>query len=238
MTDPGSFDQNDSADPVIFILDCDNTLFDNDSMKSDLNTQLELLLGKALLEQFWGVYEEVRVLTGTVDFPLTFERYRSYVHDEPTLGQLRSIIMQYPFSDRLYPESLSTLHYLKRLGLPAIVSDGDTICQPYKIAASGLAEEVDWRVLIFIHKEDHLEDIFARWPAPFYVMVDDKQRILADSKAQFPERFVTVHVRQGHYGIALERFSPMPDVTINSIGELRNYRLSDFKRYLKPSTAL
>jgi FMN phosphatase YigB (HAD superfamily) len=232
MTDPSSLGESDSNDPAIFVLDCDNTLFDNDSLKSDLDARLESLLGTVLLQQFWSVYEEVRVLTGTVDFPLTCERFRRYLPDEQVERQLLSIIMHYPFADRLYPESAATLEYLKTIGLPAIVSDGDTIFQPLKICESGLASAVDWRVLIYVHKEDHLEDIFARWPAPFYVMVDDKQRILAATKARFPERFVTVHVRQGHYGLAPEHVSPSPDLTINSIGELRAYHTRDFKRYL------
>jgi FMN phosphatase YigB (HAD superfamily) len=229
MIGPSLLDESDST---IFILDCDNTLFDNDSLKSDLDVQLESLLGKVLLRQFWGVYEEVRVLTGTVDFPLTCERFRRYLSDSRVERQLLTTIMQYPFADRLYPESAATLEYLKTIGLPAIVSDGDTIYQPLKIGESGLASAVGWRVLIYVHKEDHLEDIFTRWPAPFYVMVDDKQRILAATKARFPERFVTVHVRQGHYGLASPHGSPSPDLTINSIGELRGYHTRDFKPYL------
>ena len=189
-----------SSEPVVIILDCDDTLLDNDALKNNLDIQLRALLGEHLLEQFWRVYEEVRELTGTVDYPLTFERFRPYVPHETKLKQLRATIMQYRFADYLYPDSLATLDYLKTIALPGIVSDGDTVYQPMKITESGLAAAVEWRVLILMHKENHLEDIFARWPAPFYVMVDDKQRILAATKARFPERFVTVHVRQGHYG--------------------------------------
>jgi FMN phosphatase YigB (HAD superfamily) len=232
MLDPSKARASDSTDPALFILDCDNTLIDNDSLKSDLDAQLESLLGMSLLQRFWSVYEEVRALTGTVDFPLTFDRFHRYVPDAPTVRQLHSIIMDYPFADRLYPDSAATLEHLKKVALPAIVSDGDTLYQPLKIHESGLAAAVDWRVVIYKHKEDHLEDIFARWPAPFYVMVDDKQRILAATKARYPERFVTVHVRQGHYGIASPLESPWPDLTIDSIGDLRGYDIRDFERYL------
>ena len=83
-----------------------------------------------------------------------------------------------------------------------------------------------------MHKEDHLEDIFVRWPAPFYVMVDDKRHILAATKQRYPERFVTVHIRQGHYGTAPVRTSLMPDITINSIGELQYFSLGDYTRHL------
>ena len=224
MTEDAS---TEHVDPAIIILDCDNTLLDNDALKNNLDIQLSALLGEQLLERFWSVYEEVRELTGTVDYPLTFERFRPYVPHEATLIQLRATIMQYPFADYLYPESLATLEYLKTIALPAIVSDGDTIYQPMKIAESGLAAAVDWRVVITIHKEDHLEEIFSRWPAPYYVMVDDKQAILAATKARFPRRFVTVHVRQGHYGADPELARPAPDLTIDSIGDLCHYRLED-----------
>jgi hypothetical protein len=232
MIDPGEACESESADRAIIILDCDNTLFDNDSLKSDLDARLESLLGALLLQQFWNVYEEVRALTGTVDFPLTCERFRRYLPDAQAQRELLGTIMQYPFADRLYPDSVATLQYLKTIALPAIVSDGDTIYQPLKITESGLAAAVDWRVLIYIHKEDHLEDIFTRWPAPFYVMVDDKHRILAATKRRFPRRFVTVHVRQGHYGLASPQESPLPDLTINSIGDLRAYHTRDYERYL------
>jgi FMN phosphatase YigB (HAD superfamily) len=225
MTDDA---RSEPLDPAMIILDCDNTLFDNDALKNNLDIQLRAHLGAQLLEQFWSVYEEVRELTGTVDYPLTFERFRPYVPQEATLKQLRATIMQYRFADHLYAESLATIEYLKTIALPSIVSDGDTIYQPMKITESGLAAAVEWRVLITIHKEDHLEEIFARWPAPFYIMVDDKEDILAAVKARFPQRFVTVHVRQGHYGIHPEQVSPAPDLTIDSIGELRRYRLEDF----------
>ncbi len=234
MREPTSL-PSDTPAQVVFILDCDNTLLDNDALKVDLDTQLHALLGEALTARFWQVYEEVRALTGTVDFPLTFERFRPFAPDTQTQERLRAIIMDYPFAARLYPESLATLDYLKTLGLPAIVSDGDSMYQPLKIEQSGLASAVDWRVLIYVHKEDHLEEVFMRWPALFYVMVDDKRRILSATKERFPDRFVTVQVRQGHYGVADDPSMPPPDITIDAIGDLRSYRLQDFAPHLRVS---
>ena len=232
MSDPGSFDHGDLADPAIFMLDCDNTLLDNDSLKSDLDRQLEALLGKPLLEQFWSVYEEVRVLTGTVDFPLTIERYRAYLPHEPVLRKLRNIIMDYPFASRLYPDSLATLEYLKAFALPAIVSDGDSIYQPCKIAGSGLAAAVDWRVLVYIHKEGP--------PRRHICSLAGALLYHGRRQAAHPCRYQTALSRAlchcacaaGPLWMASERVSPMPDITINSIGELRNFHLGDFKRYL------
>ena len=59
---------------VVFLLDCDNTLLDNDALKADMDAQLRALLGQTMADTFWTQYEEVRRLVGSVDLPLTFER--------------------------------------------------------------------------------------------------------------------------------------------------------------------
>ncbi|HKB47389.1 MAG TPA: HAD family hydrolase [Ktedonobacterales bacterium] len=222
----------DHVGPAVFILDCDNTLLDNDALKDDLDVRLRALLGEQMAERFWQVYEDVRRQTGTVDYLETIEYFRYELHDNALLERVRMLIMDYPFAERLYPGALDTLAYLRRIAFPTIVSDGDDIYQPLKIERAGLAAAVEGHVLIYVHKEEHLDEIFARWPALFYVMVDDKAHILAATKARFPDRFVTVHVRQGHYGLDPEQFDPAPDVSIEHIAELRNYGLADLRAHL------
>ena len=129
--------------------------------------------------------------------------------------------MDYPFDQRVYPDALPALAHLRAIGLPTIVSDGDQVYQPLKIRRSGLAEAVEGRVLVYVHKEAHLDEIIELWPADFYVMIDDKARILSATKARLPDRFVTVHVRQGHYGLAPVTATPPPDLTLDHIGDLR-----------------
>ncbi len=219
---------------VVFLLDCDNTLLDNDAIKDGMDARLRAILGPELTERFWTLYEEVRKDADTVDLPLTFERFEPYCPDPETMMRVRSAIMGFPFSSELFPETMETLRYLNEVGTPIIVSDGDTVYQPLKIEQSGLEGAVDGQVVIYIHKEDHVDEIMARWPAPFYVAVDDKGRILAALKRMHPDRFVTVHVLQGHYAHADEPLNPAPDITINSIGELRRYGIEDFRRYLRP----
>lgn len=219
------------SDPhVVFILDCDDTLLDNDAVKADYNAGLRAILGEALTARFWALYEDVRSQTGTVDFPLTLDRFRAECPDGVLRERVRALIMEYPFARRLYPAALDTLRYLREIGTSAIVSDGDRVYQPLKIAGSGLLAAVEGRVLVYVHKEEHLEAIFQQWPAPFYVMVDDKARVLSATKAQFPHRFVTVHVRQGHYGAEPITTSPPPDLSIAAIGDLRSYSISDFSQ--------
>jgi FMN phosphatase YigB (HAD superfamily) len=225
-----------SSDPIVFLLDCDNTLLDNDTLKADLAAQLHALLGQTLSERFWQEYEEVRRLTAIVDLPLTFERFSSALPNAAALNEVRAIVMDYPFERRLYPDTLDTLRYLRTIGLPTIVSDGDSVYQPRKIERSGLAEAVDWQVVIYAHKEDHLQEIMERWPGRYYVMVDDKARILAALKRLLPEYLVTVQVMQGHYARASLQFAPPPDITIAHIGELRALGPADFARHLAPQS--
>ncbi len=155
------------SDEVVFLLDVDNTLLDNDRLKDDLARQLRELLGEALAVQFWDEYEAVRVATGVVDLPLTFERFEPYVPDAERMAAVRTIIMDYPFAACVYPETMATLAHLRTLGRPVIVSDGDTAFQPRKIEQSGLAEAVEWQMVIYIHKEEHLDEIIARWPSSY-----------------------------------------------------------------------
>jgi FMN phosphatase YigB (HAD superfamily) len=221
-----------SSGPIVFLLDCDNTLLDNDTLKADMAAQLHALLGQELSERFWQKYEEVRRLTGIVDLPLTFERIAPLLSNANTIQHVEALVMDYPFERRLYPETLETLRYLRAIGLPVIVSDGDTVYQPRKIERSRLAEAVNGQVVIYAHKEDHLQEITERWPGRYYVVVDDKARILAAVKRLHPDRFVTVQVLQGHYASASAQFAPPPDITIAHIGELRALGPSDFERYL------
>lgn len=231
VDDPRQPGQASSQRPV-FILDVDNTLLDNDAIKADYDRRLRGLLGGDLIQRFWAVYETVRDETGTVDYPLTLERFRADCPDAEMLEQAQTLIMDYPFAERLYPDTLATLDHLRGIGEPAIVSDGDQVYQARKIEESGLRGAVEDRVLIYVHKEDHLSAIMTRWPAALYVMVDDKARILSATKALAPDRFVTVHVRQGHYGLETERYTPPPDISLAGIGDLRGYSIEDFTRHI------
>lgn len=215
---------------IVFILDCDNTLLDNDGVKADMDAELKRLLGVERAIDFWAVYEDVREQEGIVDLPKTFEKFGAQLNDGALLDQVRSAIMDFPFAKRLFPETLATLTYLHTVGTPVIVSDGDTVYQPRKIEQSGLADAVQGQWVVYAHKENDLDEVMHRWPADLYVMVDDKARILADCKRLEPGRFVTVHILQGHY--ANETYTPSPDMTYHNIGELRTLDLTNLRQYL------
>ena len=118
------------------------------------------------------------------------------------------------------------IEHLGASGPTVILSDGDVVFQPRKIERSGLFEAVEGRVLIYIHKEQELDDVERRYPAEHYVLVDDKLRILMTVKELWGERVTTVFARQGHYARdpAVATYTPA-DVTLERIGELLRYDL-------------
>jgi FMN phosphatase YigB (HAD superfamily) len=129
--------------------------------------------------------------------------------------------VNYPFANRLFPESLDAVDRARAAGPAVIVSDGDVVFQPRKIERSGLMEAVDRNILIYVHKERELDDVEHRYPAEHYVMVDDKLWLLHAIKAHWGRRVTTVWPKQGHY-VSDARVSslPPPDVTLARIGEL------------------
>ena len=216
---------------LVFLLDVDNTLIDNDRVKEDLNAHLQVELGPKLTARFWEIYEQARQERGVVDIPLSLRRLREGTPlselDEQTFLHVESIFDNYPFFYALFPHTLETLRHLSTMGLTVIVSDGDQSFQPDKIYRSDLAEAVEGRVLIFTHKQEHLEEILQKYLADHYAMVDDKPDILVDSKAKLGKRLTTVFVKQGHYAKSVpDNFTP--DISVLHIGDLRSFTKEQF----------
>ena len=204
-----------------FLLDVDNTLLDNDALKDYLSERLREALGSEGADTFWQLYEEVRHQRDVVDLPLTVERYVVRSNDATAGTRLRQVLDTIPFPDFVYPHALETLQRLKTLGATTILSDGDSVFQARKIERSGLAAAVDNHVLIYIHKEDHLDEVATAQPADHSVIVDDKARILANVKRILGERVTTVHVLQGHYAHQEVPGGFTPDIEVQGIGDLR-----------------
>jgi FMN phosphatase YigB (HAD superfamily) len=136
-------------------------------------------------------------------------------------------MVNYPFANRLYPNSLDVLERFRAWGPTVIFSDGDAVFQPRKVERSGLQEAVDGHVLIYIHKEQELDDVARRYPADHYVLVDDKLRILTAVKQAWGDRVTSVFPRQGHYAHdpkALATYPPA-DLSVERIGDLLTYEL-------------
>jgi FMN phosphatase YigB (HAD superfamily) len=215
-----------TADLVI-MLDVDNTLLDNDRAKRDMAAGLEAILGGPAAHRFWALYEHVRHETGVVDFPLTLQRFRAEA-DPAQLQAMDTLLNTFPYRRYVYPAAPQVLAHLETLGTTVIVSDGDPVFQAYKIRVSGLGAAVQENVLIFDHKDQHLDEIRARFPARRYVMVDDKDMILDRIKHAWQQEVVTVHVCQGRYSTAPD-VPPAPDIEIDQISDLLRFTAADFR---------
>ena len=230
-----------AADDVVFLLDVDNTLLDNDRVQADLRNHLEREFGAASRDRYWGIFEALRTELGYADYLGALQRYRcgevSGAMNDPRLLLMSSFLVDYPFADRLYPGALDAIAHLRTWGLTVILSDGDVVFQPRKVQRSGLWEAVEGRVLIYIHKEQMLVDLEQRYPARHYVMVDDKLRILAAMKRVLQDRLTTVFPRQGHYALDPHNLSAYPpaDLAIERIGDLLNY---DFPALFRTARAV
>ncbi len=208
--------------PIVFLVDVDNTLLHNDGIQQDLKDHLERAFGLASRERYWRILEDLFVELGYRDYIGALQRYRVEHPREVELLSMSSFLMDYPFADQLYPAALEVLRRLNSLGPTVILSDGDVVFQPRKIEHAGLSDAVDGRVLIYIHKEEALDDVERRYPAEHYVLVDDKLRILTAVKQLWGERVTTVFARQGsfaHHPKVVGAFPPA-DVTIERIGDL------------------
>ncbi len=216
------------VNPMVFMLDVDNTLLDNDRVETDLRDHLAETFGDEGRDRYWKIFEALRAELGYADYLGALQGYRSAARSDPRLLRMSSFLVDYPFAERLYPAALDVIARLRRWGPTVILSDGDVVFQPLKIQRSGLWDAVEDRVLIYLHKEQMLDDVEQRYPARHYVMVDDKLRILSAMKEILQDRLTTVFVRQGHYALdpVAVRAYPTPDLSIERIGDLLRWDLS------------
>ncbi|HAK60098.1 MAG TPA: haloacid dehalogenase [Nitrospiraceae bacterium] len=212
---------------TVFLFDVDNTLLDNDRVTADLMKHLDGKVGHDCRKHYWDIFESLRNELGYADYLGALQRYRVGNPHDPNVLAVSYYLLNYPFANRIFPNSLDVIERCKEWGTVVILSDGDVVFQPRKVERSGLMEAVDNNVLIYIHKEHELEAVERRYPADHYVMVDDKLRILSAMKKAWGKRLTTVFPRQGHYAkdpkILAE--NPAADITIERIGDLLEYDL-------------
>jgi hypothetical protein len=219
------------ADQVVFLLDVDNTLLDNDQIAADLRQHLTEMFGAERQEHYWAIFEDLRNKLGYADYLGALQQYRNENPRDPHFLHLTFFLLDYPFSKRLYPKVMDVIKHLSSLGTTVILSDGDVVFQPWKVKCSGLMQAIGERALIYIHKEDELDDVEKRYPARHYVLVDDKLRILTAVKKSWGSRLTTVFPRQGHYAQDPEELRKYPpaDISIDRIGDLLSFDLAKLR---------
>jgi FMN phosphatase YigB (HAD superfamily) len=217
-----------APDQIVFLVDVDNTLLDNDRIQADLKRHLEQEFGAACRDRYWAILEQLFDELGYRDYLGALQRYRVEHPKDIHLLSMSSYLVDYPFANRLYPGSLDVIERLRGWGQTVVLSDGDVVFQPRKVERSGIFESVDGHVLIYIHKEEELEDVERRYPAGHYVLVDDKPKILAAVKKIWGDRVTTVLPRQGQYARAPDAASyrPAADLAVDRISDLLDYDLT------------
>jgi FMN phosphatase YigB (HAD superfamily) len=208
--------------PLVFLVDVDNTLLDNDGLQEDLRGHLEREFGAPVRDRYWKILVDLFAELGYRDYIGALQKLRAETPDDQRLLAVSSFLMDYPFADRLYPGALDVVRSLRRWGRTVILTDGDVVFQPRKVECSGIGPVADGHVLIYIHKEQALDDVERRYPAAHYVLVDDKPRILAAVKAAWGDRVTTILPRQGQFALDQKVLAalPPPDIAIERIGDL------------------
>src|SRR5258708_21255753 len=216
---------------VVFLLDVDQRLLDNDRFGVDWGDRLEQAFGATERARYWQIFADRREQLGLADYLGALQLFRTGLDDDPQLLGLSQCLLECPFASLVYPGALAAVAHLKSLGTPVVLSDGDVVFQPRKIRHSGIWDAVAGRVLIYLHKERVLDHVQKRYPAEHYVMMDDKPNLLAAMKSLLRAKLTTVFARQGHYALAAQSNArqPAPDRVIERIDVLQKFGLSDFQ---------
>jgi FMN phosphatase YigB (HAD superfamily) len=214
-------------DSVVFLLDVDNTLLDNDTAQNDYLTEIRRTVSSEASQRYWEIFQDIAKELGYADYLGALERYRLEDMHDPKLLQVSLYLLDYEFMKRLYPHAIEVIQYLSARSTVVLLTDGDVVFQPRKILRAGLWDAVAGKVLIYIHKEQELCEVEKRFPAQHYVIVDDKLRILTAIKQQWGKRVTTVFVKQGHYAKDPKILAAYPpaDICLEHIGDLLNYEV-------------
>ena len=220
-----------SARSTAFLVDVDDTLLDNDRIRDDIEHYLDREYGADARAAYWAIQERRFVDLGYRDYLGAVQEWWESESWDPRLPAVSEYLLEYPFADRLYPRALEVLARLRDTGTTIVLTDGDAIFQPRKVARAGLSSVVDG-VLVYVHKDEELDDVERRYPAERYVLVDDKVRILAAAKRHWGDRVTTVLPLQGQFAndASLVAAHPSPDVTVGAVGELLDLDLQDLVR--------
>jgi len=215
---------------LVFLFDVDNTLLDNDRVTEDLRRHLTQQVGPERQQRYWDFFEQLRSELGYADYLGALQRFRLEYPRDMAVLTVSHFLINYPFATRLYPGSLDVVEHVKQWGQVVILSDGDVVFQPLKVERSGLWETFEGNVLIYIHKEQELDDVESRFPAQHYVLIDDKLRILSAVKKVWGAKVTTVFPRQGHYAKDPQALASYPpaDLSVERIGDLLQYDLQSF----------
>src|ERR1039458_10104238 len=124
------------AAKTVFLFDVDNTLPDNDRVIADLTKYPTREVGPERARCYWTIFERLRTRLGYADYLGALQRYRiEYPHDLGLLA-ISGFLINYPFANRLFPNSLDVIEHVKQWGAAVLLTDGDVVFQPRKVDRS------------------------------------------------------------------------------------------------------
>ena len=74
--------KSDGKRDVVFLLDVDNTLLDNDRFKADLDERLLRDFGADGRDRYWAAYESERARLGYADYLAALQAFREGLDDD------------------------------------------------------------------------------------------------------------------------------------------------------------
>ena len=119
---------------AVFLFDVDNTLLDNDRIQADLRERLKAAHGDRTCARYWEIFQEQWGAVSYADYFGALERLRLEERYDRELPVTANWLLDYPFADRLYPKALDAVEHVRQWGSVVILSDGDAVLQPRKIA--------------------------------------------------------------------------------------------------------
>lgn len=203
---------------IVFFIDVDNTLLNNDHIKEEIKNSLIKVLGEEEANHFWQHHDSFRQEKKLIDFPNIIREYCQEKHKNTCELTLGRIFQNIEFKHALYPQASDVIKHLKTIGKVVLFTEGDDVYQKMKLEKSGLSELSDG-VELYKHKLDHLKEIVGKYKNHKAIFIEDRSDILQKIKKLLPEVF-TIEVCQGHYATSDHREHEKLDKTIGSISEL------------------
>lgn len=214
-----------------FLIDVDNTLIDNDLIKTEIWDALVSILGLVEAKHFWRHHDLYRKKTHIVDFPAIIQEYCNELDSAKCDTRVRSIFDTIDFMHALYPSALEVLDHLQSFGLVYVFTEGDAYYQKRKIIQSGICNHLKdtSHILLYEYKLDHIIELSQTFQDTHIVYIDDKDTNLQTAKKLLPH-ITTVVVCQGHYASEKCTMDHQADLVVGSVNELLQSTSNTFKK--------
>lgn len=184
-----------------FVLDLDDTLIDNEKVKTLIDNNLEKLSGSdkytKLLRE---TYQDVSKEKGFVDYLEISDRLGKTLGLDPK--KVLTIFYDTDFKSCLFPSAIELIQYLQTLGEVILFSQGEIALQSHKINKSGVEEVIGLdNVRIIQNKKEQVSQLISELHARGFksiTFIEDRADIL--DEAYSTDKFVKCYwLRSGRH---------------------------------------